>query len=134
MRLAAPDARSPEQSEVDKIRRTLEGETLSDDGTMLGGVLQEIRRRGSVVDQTVLDQTLLDDVAPEFPPATDANRGLTPPPAEHRAHRSPTEKQFQTAEQLLRTARLLGETSPDDPDTAELVNQMRRTAIKLLAP
>jgi hypothetical protein len=105
---------TPNPATQQRIRQALEGTgaTPSGDG-MLDDVLQFIERRGSV-----LDGSELESVESEL---GIANTPVDAPPG--RAH---------AAESLLKAARRLEKIEPLDKTRRELVNQMRREAVRLL--
>lgn len=116
-------ARNTEQQH-DKIRAALDGGTPVTDGDpVLDDLLQLIRRRGSVLDGTVLDPSN------EFdgPGSSASGAGAT--------DRNTIEdnKAF-AAESLLRSARMLGQLGTPDDARRELMTRMRQEAAKLLVP
>ncbi len=107
-----------------KIRSALDGGAPVTDGDpVLDDLLQLIRRRGSVLDGTVLDPSSDFDV-----PTHDPNARQASDP------RAVEDDMAFAAESLLRSARVLSQLGPPDPDRRELITRMRLEAGKLLAP
>jgi hypothetical protein len=113
-------------SEADLIQRALQGQEVSNPDSMLGDVLNLIRKRGSLLEGSELSK--------EMPPIL-ARPGSDD---ESLAATSQTILRLKAAEQLIRSARelleirQLLEIQPEDRETRELVDQMRRYAVKLL--
>lgn len=144
------DERVPEN-----IRDALQGrESQSGTGdAILDGVLDAIRRRGSVLDGSPLEPRAGDDAPltqPELRPLPreefnrrdeifEENRERPRGRRRSSAPRSPSrpavdaEARFLLAEQLLKTARLLASRDENDPARRKLVADLRDEAVRLLA-
>lgn len=159
--LRLPEGLGPELSPTgdervpENIRDALQGrEEQGETGdAILDGVLDAIRRRGSVLDGSPLDPRAVDEAPPGQPelrplPREELQRreesfesDLERPRGRRRpsASRSPihravdAEARFRLAEQLLRTARLLASYGENDPARRQLVADLRDEAIRLLA-
>ena len=124
-----------QEAAIDKIRRTLSGE---DSGAETGNplfdaMLDGIRSQGSVLDNSALAT----DPSPTL--SLPENRRPSPAPRSPLAlgpsdRLQPSEADYQVAEQLLRTARMLAqlERQSDRPSRDELIRQMREQAARLL--
>jgi hypothetical protein len=127
-----PDPVTPQPDPIaaEKIQNALRGETPSElPPTVLGDVIGIIRQQGSVLDGSSLDPRLADDDLLLSGTCTDSEDSQTQPANNH----------VQTAEALLRAARMLesvsknannrsGQTLP----VSELARQMRIQATLLL--
>ena len=101
-----------------RILQALKGKRGPESGDgVLDDMLEIIKRNGSV-----LDGSELESVESEL----DSNRGLGKPASDSRPNRA------RAAESLLKTARRLERIEPLDKTRCELVNQMRREAVRLL--
>ncbi|MEZ6090360.1 MAG: hypothetical protein R3C05_20505 [Pirellulaceae bacterium] len=113
----AQDAASP--SKQDKVQQSIrnalqgESETASADEPLLQDVLDLIKRQGSVLDGSMLDEA--DEAHVESVRQVDHEAG------------------FRAAEALLRAARLLNDLpSTTNPERKPLIRQMRQQAMTLL--
>lgn len=104
-----------------KIRDALQGDSPKPTGDgMLDDVIDLVRRRGSILDGSVLD-------SPEMRPKAAASGLVSQPPHS-------IESRALAAEQLLRAARLLMHAGDVDECRRDLVARMRSEAVKLLTP
>jgi hypothetical protein len=119
----AADSKTPKaalNSEADLIQRALQGQEVSNPDSMLGDVLDLIRKRGSLLEGSELSKEMPPIL--ERPGSDDDSFAAT----------SQTIRRLKTAEQLIRSARQLLEIEPQDPETKALVDRMRFYAVKLL--
>lgn len=123
-----PTKSAPADEAVERIREALQSGQVTPAGGLLGDVLEVIRKRGSILDGSVLDPLM----EPE-PNAVD------PVPAANRfsaGDQKPTQNVSQTvrtAELLLRSARRLERVSSDDDQCLRLIRQMRVRATSMLS-
>lgn len=126
----------------DAIRQR--GDQRETGDAILDGVLDAIRRRGSVLDGSPLDPRQRDgDPLPQPElrplPREGSGNGFAPPPGRRRGAatrpRSPidAEGRFLLAEQLLKTARLLALRPDADPARRQLIDDLRAEAARVLA-
>ena len=126
---------SPAETEQKKlIEKALRGESVDAPDNMLGDIVEMIKRRGSLLDGSELsnDMPLMDSGSGKIDVGdspTGSRPGVSHPDDPQRISRN-----LIAAEQLVRAARLLLETDPEDESTRQLVNQMRVRAVKLIQP
>lgn len=114
---------NPDQQQK-KVQIALESDVLvTDSDPLFDDLLQLIRRKGSVLDGTILD------------PANESKVFSTEDQSGNASQQNATDdaRAF-AAESLLRSARLLSHLSAPDTDRRELISRMRLEAAKLLAP
>lgn len=121
--LPPPDAdarRRFDEAVQKRIQQALEnGDTTPTGDPILDGTLNAIRRQGSVLQDWPADQALFSTITP----ATG-----TPPPSG-----GLDEAQYTAAEALLRSARLLSQLPGQDATRQQLIQQLRREALRCLA-
>jgi hypothetical protein len=120
-------ADEPGTRQQDQIRQVLTGDpAVAEDSksatgdAVLDGVLEVIRKRGSILDGSSLEQPIEPDLS-----ILAGGREVAKSPAA-------TSRRAYVAEQLLKTSRLLESLGIAEPEPIELISAMRSAAAKLL--
>ncbi len=116
-----------------RIQQALEnGDDTPTGDPILDGTLNAIRRQGSVLQDWPADQALFSTPASGASPPGNLQPGGLPAGGLH-AGGTTDEAYYHTAEALLRSARLLSRLPGQDATRQQLIQQLRREAVRCLS-